>query len=116
MQRIVAVGGGTRGGLWTQIVSDVTGLSQELSQETMGACYGDALFAARAAGLVDPQDDWASKADTVEPRTEHRATYDRLYEIYGQLYPATKSQAHALAALQAEEGLVPAGEPVEEAL
>ena len=107
MERIVAVGGGTKGGLWTQIVSDVTGLRQELSKETMGACYGDALFAARAAGLVDDDTVWASPAETVEPNPEYRDVYDRLYTIYGELYPATKSQAHALAALQAEEGLVP---------
>jgi xylulokinase len=116
MQRIVAVGGGTRGGLWTQIVSDVTGLPQELSEETMGACYGDALFAARAAGLVDDHEDWAHKAADVTPNEEHRDTYDRLYEIYRQLYPATRDQVHALAAMQAEQGLVPADGDVDEAL
>ena len=110
MQRIVAVGGGTKGGLWTQIVSDITGLPQELSTGSLGACYGDALFAARAAGLVDDDTVWASAAETVEPDPAKREVYDRLYTIYGELYPATKSQAHALAALQAEEGLVPAEE------
>ena len=50
---------------------------------------------------------WASAATTVEPNTTNREVYDRLYTIYGELYPATRSQAHALAALQAEEGLVP---------
>jgi xylulokinase len=107
MERIVAVGGGTKGGLWTQIVSDVTGLRQELSKETMGACYGDALFAARAAGLVDDEAVWASAAASVEPNPKNREVYDRLYAIYRDLYPATKSFVHDLAALQAEEGLVP---------
>lgn len=41
-KRLVAVGGGTRGGLWTQIVSDVMGKTQELPKETIGASYGDA--------------------------------------------------------------------------
>ena len=107
MERIVAVGGGTKGGLWTQIVSDVTGLRQELSKETMGACYGDALFAARAAGLVDDDTVWASAVASVEPNPKNREVYDRLYAIYRDLYPATKSFVHDLAALQAEEGLVP---------
>ena len=110
MERIVAVGGGTKGGLWTQIMSDVTGLRQELASESMGACYGDALFAARAAGLVDDETVWASAAATIEPNTKNREVYDRLYTIYGDLYPATKSFAHDLAALQAEEGLVPVEE------
>jgi xylulokinase len=106
-ERIVAVGGGTKGGMWTQIMSDVTGVPQHLPAETMGACYGDALFAARVAGLVDDDTVWASPGETIEPNPEHRDVYDRLYAIYGELYPATKAQAHALAALQAEQGLVP---------
>jgi xylulokinase len=107
MERVVAVGGGTKGGLWTQIVSDVTGLRQELAKESMGACYGDALFAARAAGLVDDDAVWASAAASVEPNPKNRKVYDRLYAIYRDLYPATRSHVHELAALQAEEGLVP---------
>jgi xylulokinase len=106
-ERIVAVGGGTKGGLWTQIVSDVTGLRQELSTETMGACYGDALFAARVAGLVDDGTVWASPAASIEPDPANRDVYDRLYAIYRELYPATRSHVHQLAALQAEQGLVP---------
>jgi xylulokinase len=115
-ERIVAVGGGTKGGLWTQIVSDVTGIRQELARETIGAAYGDALFAARAAGLVDSMDTWAEYADTVEPRPELRERYDRLYAIYEQLYPATRDQVHELAAIQTTEGLVPEPDPVPEAI
>ena len=116
MERIVAVGGGTKGGLWTQIVSDVTGLPQSLAKETMGACYGDALFAARAAGLADDDTDWAESAETIEPREENKEIYDRLYAIYLKLYPATLDEVHELAAIQTEQGLVPEGEPVDEAL
>ena len=43
--RLVAVGGGTKGGLWTQIVSNVVGRDQVLTRETIGASYGDALLA-----------------------------------------------------------------------
>jgi xylulokinase len=35
--RIVAVGGGTQGGLWTQVVSDITGRPQELRAQSIGA-------------------------------------------------------------------------------
>ena len=44
-QRLVAVGGGTQGGLWTQIVSDITGQEQQIPAEMIGAAYGDALLA-----------------------------------------------------------------------
>ena len=102
MERIVAVGGGTRGGLWPQIVSDVTGLAQHLPAQTLGACHGDALFAARAAGLVDDRTVWVDIADTVTPDPRHRPVYDELYDVYQQLYPATKGLAHRLAALQTD--------------
>src|SRR5918998_1768876 len=36
-ERLVAVGGGTKGGLWTQISSDVTGRPQDLPEQTIGA-------------------------------------------------------------------------------
>ena len=108
------IGGGTQGGLWPQIVSDVTGVPQELSRETIGASYGDALFAARAAGLVDDMATWAEYAETVEPRPELRKRYDRLYSVYEQLYPATVTHVHELAAMQLAEGLVPEGEAVDE--
>ena len=83
--RVVAIGGGTKGGLWTQIVSDVTGITQELSNERIGARTVD------------------------EGVDEAREVYDRLYEVYQQLYSATKEQVHTLAALQLEEGVTPEG-------
>src|SRR5207244_651782 len=46
IERVVAVGGGTQGSLWTQIVSDVTRRNQEIPTHTMGASYGCAYLAA----------------------------------------------------------------------
>jgi hypothetical protein len=66
-ERIVSVGGGTQGGLWTQVVSDVTGREQLLPGQTIGASYGDALLAAIGNGLVTPDTDWTSVAGTVSP-------------------------------------------------
>jgi xylulokinase len=106
-RRLVAVGGGTRGSLWTQIVSDVTGRPQELPAQTIGASYGDALLAGRAAGLVDPGARWNPVAEVVAPTAAAREAYEPLYAIYRDLYPATRAQAHALAAIQ--EGAPPTG-------
>ena len=99
-ERLVAVGGGTKGGLWTQIVSDVTGRAQDLPEQTIGASYGDALLAARSVGLAKPDTDWSRISDTVEPKAENREIYDELYRIYRDLYPATREASHALADLQ----------------
>jgi xylulokinase len=99
-ERLVAVGGGTKGGLWTQIVSDVTGRPQDLPEQTIGASYGDALLAARSVGLALADADWSKVSETVEPRAENREIYDELYSVYRELYPATREASHALADLQ----------------
>ncbi|MEV5176458.1 FGGY-family carbohydrate kinase [Streptomyces flaveolus] len=104
--RLIAVGGGTTGDLWTQIVSDVTGRAQDLPEQRIGASYGDALLAARAVGLADEGTTWATIGRTVRPRAENRAVYQELYTIYRELYPATRQQAHRLAAHQ--RGIAPA--------
>jgi xylulokinase len=100
---LTAIGGGTAGGLWTQIVSDVTGRPQRLPAVTIGAAYGDALLAARAVGLVAPGTVWGEgDADTeVRPQPAPRETYDRIYREYLDLYRASASTVHALADLQA---------------
>jgi xylulokinase len=101
-QRIVGVGGATRGAVWPQIVCDVTGLRQWLPEQTIGASYGDALLAAVGTGRARADTRWARFARVLEPRTETRERYDRLFELYKQLYLSTRDVTHALAALQAE--------------
>lgn len=101
--RVVAVGGGTRGALWTQVVSDVTGRVQSLPAQTIGASYGDALLAAIATGLAEPATDWAVTNEQVEPDPEHRALYDELYGVYRELYPTTRGLVHQLADLEEQQ-------------
>ena len=89
--RIVAVGGGTQAALWTQVVSDITGREQILPAETIGASYGDALLAAIGTGLVPANTDWSRAARTVVPDRSRSELYDRLFETYRSLYPATRT-------------------------
>jgi xylulokinase len=93
--RAVAVGGGVGGSgavgaLWPQIVSDVSGRAQEIPAQTVGASYGDALLAAAAVGLVPPETDWTKIIATVQPRPELADLYERRYEVYRDLYTATR--------------------------
>ena len=97
IDRIVAVGGGTEGGLWTQIVSDVTGLAQVIPSKTIGASYGAALMAAQIEHEVSIND-WNPPAGIRVPETAVAADYDDLYRLYLDLYPATREIVHALAA------------------
>ncbi len=98
-KRCVAVGGGTKGGVWTQIISDVCGIEQDLPKYAIGACYGDALLAAQAAGLADESTNWAQIANTVRPNPDNKQVYDDLFAHYLDLYPATKDIQHHLSGL-----------------
>ncbi|MEU8860552.1 FGGY-family carbohydrate kinase [Streptomyces umbrinus] len=99
IRRVVAVGGGTRGGLWTRIVSAVTGLEQEIRTVTLGASYGAAFLAASAVGgpLID---EWNPVRERVAPDPQLRSDYDELYALYLRLYPATRDISHELDARQ----------------
>ncbi|WP_327658036.1 FGGY-family carbohydrate kinase [Streptomyces sp. NBC_00483] len=100
IRRVVAVGGGTQGRLWTQIVSDVTGRTQEVRTTSVGASYGGALLAAQLVTDDARIDDWNPVAERLAPRPEVTARYDDLYALYRDLYPASADVTHALADLQ----------------
>nr|BFE59415.1 FGGY-family carbohydrate kinase [Dactylosporangium thailandense] len=102
--RTVAVGGGTQGGLWTQIVSDVSGREQVVPAQAIGASYGDAQLAAIGAGLAPADADWAVEGRRVIPDPANHAVYAELAEIYDGLYPATRAAVHRLAAVQEDAG------------
>jgi xylulokinase len=92
--RLVAVGGGTRGGLLTQVTSDATGLPQDLPSLTIGASYGDARMAADALG-VDTSG-WNPVAERIEPEPAVAPLYDELYGVYRRAYPALRDELHRL--------------------
>jgi xylulokinase len=107
IRRIVAVGGGTQARLWLQIVSDVTGLVQEVPSVTIGASYGAAFLAAGAVSDDPRIDRWNPVETVIEPRPAAQADYDDLFALYLDLYPATRDVAHALAARQRDRALTP---------
>ena len=100
IDRIVAVGGGTRLPLWTQVVSDITGIEQALPRYTLGASYGDALLGAIAAGLATEATDWNPVERIVEPDLKRHDGYQSQYALYRRLYSETLTSVHELAMLQ----------------
>lgn len=99
LDRVVAVGGGARSDLWPQIVSDVTGLTQQIPRRIVGASYGGSMLAARLAHGTDVSS-WNPADHEIVPDPARRERYDELYRLYRDLYPATSEIAHALAAMQ----------------
>ncbi len=103
VRRMVAVGGGAQTRTWLQIVSDITGMTQVLPQVTVGAAYGDAFLAGRAAGLLQQQDidAWVRVESEISPQPQNRAIYDAMYAEYLRLYLASKDVVHRLKAITA---------------
>lgn len=100
--RAVAAGGGARSILLPQIVSDVTGIEQDLPEKTVGAAYGDAFFAGLATGLVsrsDLEESWVRMVRRFIPDPARRALYKDYYAVYRSLYPHIVDDLHALARL-----------------
>lgn len=97
--RMVAVGGGTSGGLWTQIVSDVLQQPQQICERTVGAAYGDARLVAAAVGVAGTEG-WNPVVTRIEPDPGAAGVYDALYADYRALYESTADIAHRLAARQ----------------
>jgi xylulokinase len=109
-QRFVASDAELKGVLWPQIVSDVTGLEQDVLEAPAVATVGAALLAAIAAGRADLATDWSGARAVVAPDPAAVAAYEEPYRIYRELYPATRDQQHALADLAASPG-PPAAQP-----
>lgn len=100
VHRIVAVGGGTKSRTWMQIVSDVSGIAQEVPQLTIGASYGDAFLAGLAAGILQRSDlaHWVHPGSVITPDPVRKAIYDLYYADYRQLYEQTREIVHRLGA------------------
>lgn len=89
-----AVGGGTATGLWQQIVSDVTGVPQEIVSPHHGAPVGAALLAALGAGLLPDADAaaaWTQVSKVVTPESQARDMYDARFGTYLSAYEQTRS-------------------------
>ena len=89
--RLLAVGGGTKNAVWLQATSDICGLRQEVRKNTVGASYGDAFLAALAIGRVKRTDieHWNPIAADIRANADPR--YDHNFQIFRDLYDATKA-------------------------
>lgn len=94
--RLVAVGGSTRGELWTRIFSDVTGREQEICTYNVGGWFGVAHLIAATVTEADI-DRRNPITAVVEPRPEGLATCTELYGRCHEMKSATADVSHFLA-------------------
>lgn len=101
VERLFAGGGGAKSRLWLQIHADVLGRPIQLPRESEVCALGSALVTAVRTGNFATLEEAAGKmvqvAETIEPRSEHRAAYDEHYGHYLAAYPALRPLFHALA-------------------
>ncbi|MEW1976617.1 FGGY family carbohydrate kinase [Microbacterium profundi] len=105
--RVRAVGGGTKNSVWTQAVSDVTGISQEVVPG-LGASYGDAMLAALAVGFIDDVEgvaSWAGVHTTVRPRADLAGLYAKQGAAFDILDTASRDIVATLAVDDKQEGM-----------
>jgi xylulokinase len=88
LKRVVASGGGARSELWRQIVSDITGLSQEYVADG-DAVLGSAFLAGLGLGLVSDfsamRESWLQVQQMTRPDHETKDQYSKLFAVYQDL-------------------------------
>ncbi len=97
---IRASGGGARSLLWRQILADLFQTDVATVSTTEGAAFGAALLAGAGGGVFvsveKACDATIAVTDRATPDAERVQTYERIYEVYRELYPAVRPAMHAL--------------------
>jgi xylulokinase len=94
IEEVRCMGGAARSDLWLQIKADICGLPMVRMKEEETSTLGCALLAAVALGDYASVDEAAgamvSLGRRFTPETGNRAVYQRLFELYGELYGSLK--------------------------
>lgn len=101
IDEVRSVGGGAQSAIWPQIISDITQLEQGILKYSHGAPYGAAFLAGLSVEAFDQSGisidkEWNNTLKTVIPHVEHKAIYEKNYEIYLRLYQKTSQEMHMI--------------------
>ena len=92
IERLVVLGGGSRSSVWCQIISDVLQRPVDVVREPESTCLGAGMLAAAAVGLHAsvPQaaEAMSGTSRRHEPHPVSAVRYDRLYQVYRDIYPS----------------------------
>ena len=94
INRITAIGGGSRSDRWLQIKADIIGLPVSAIHTSEAASLGVAMLAGCATGVYNNLEEAASQLiklrKTFTPRPERAAHYQRQLTIFADLYRALR--------------------------
>ena len=86
-----AIGGGTKGRLWRQMISDALGITLKTT-ENSDSSLGSAMLAGIAAGVFKDAEDAAEKcvkqSDVTLPDSENTQKYRAVFETYKKIHDA----------------------------
>lgn len=103
---VIALGGGSRSKVWCQIIADVMQRPLKVVREPESTCLGAGMLAAAAVGIHDSVQDAAAAmsgtAAVFEPEPAAAAVYDRLFDVYRDVYPTNRLLFSRLAAVHAK--------------
>jgi len=88
IERLRAVGGGSKSKRWMQLKADITGIPVEVMRAGEAGCLGAAILAGLGAGVyknVEELTDLARVGGTFEPRDRYRSSYEEHYHKYREL-------------------------------
>ncbi len=93
VEHLVAMGGGARSPLWCQIIADVMQQPVSVSREPESTCLGAGMLAAACGihpGIKEAAAAMSGTGARFEPDEGRSARYDRLYDVYRELYPSLR--------------------------
>ncbi len=94
IEDLTVLGGGSRSSVWCQIIADVMQRRVTVVREPESTCLGAGMLAAAASGVHGSISDAAAAMSgtsaSFEPDAVTAATYDRIYDVYKDLYPSTR--------------------------
>lgn len=92
---IVSIGGGAKNPFWLQLQADIFEADVVKLENEQGPSMGAAMLAACGCGwfpsLNDCADHWLQTAVTVHPDAERAERYRQVFNIYQDVYAATRS-------------------------
>jgi xylulokinase len=100
LEKLVAVGGGTRNEVWMQNKADVTGRPIDVPGAEEATPLGAAILAGIGVGRYRDEEDAFDRVSrpgrTYEPNAELSRRYADGFQVYKQLYPALAPISHRL--------------------
>lgn len=101
IKEIVSIGGGAKNEEWLQMQADIFNVPIMTRTEEQGPAYGAAMLAAMGEKRFDTFQDisksWINYHEKVTPVSKNNKSYQKLFNIYKQIYTATQPLTKDLA-------------------